>query len=199
MPVSEPAKPPYTIEDTPNLLRITIRNRRNNLTLIQNLIQVSIWMCIGSFFGFPVIAISIIYLVALVLGGQSHAEVSGGIGAIVLFVIWLLVGYLGWSGLLWQINGKDTLEINDRHIRFRRTFSGLGLWRSYNADDIQNFRAEPSPPSLTLLFQVRHRGISNEPLVFTFQSKHIRLGVNLDESEARQIVALIHQRFPQYR
>lgn len=49
--------------------------------------------------------------------------------------------------------------------------------------------------AISLLWGTWEKGF----IAFDYGAKTYRFGESLDEAEARQIVALIHQRFPHYR
>jgi hypothetical protein len=100
---------------------------------------------------------------------------------------------------LWNVAGRELIEVRVGSVRLSRQVLGWGRARDYVAEHIQDLRVSPQTRSSWLGWQ--HSGspfaLSGQ-LAFDYGARTIRFG-DADEAEARQILAEIGQRFPQYR
>jgi hypothetical protein len=111
--------------------------------------------------------------------------------------------------LLWQLIGREVIEISDEHIVVRHQILGLKITMNFHAGEISGlFVSHAKPNRLAMWFSHRNPTGSlnfkqgkvafNRGRTIWGGVKTFRFGTSLDEEEARQLVALIHKRFLQY-
>lgn len=105
----------------------------------------------------------------------------------------------------WQVSGREIVEVSTQGITIRRVALGLGPSKEYSANTIKELRASPSNINLNRLTQ-RNYNYSypwheNDigTLAFDYGARTFRFGGGVDEAEAKQIVAEIQQKYPQYK
>ncbi len=127
-----------------------------------------------------------------------------------LNVVLLLVVSGTWVvELLWQLTGKEIVEISDEGITLRHHVLGLEIPRRHPAYTINGLFVSrqkdgwlpPFGSSMVSAFTSFKRGkiAFNSGRTILGGAVTFRFGSILDEEEAKQIVTIIHQRFPRYR
>jgi hypothetical protein len=119
-----------------------------------------------------------------------------------LFFLTAIVGF--FINASWYLVGCEILEVSSISISVQQRLFGLSRTHEFFAGDIKRLRVSQRLISLqermaSILSLFDLATLSQSPLAFDYGAKTYRFGNNVDEGEARQIVALIHQRFPQYR
>jgi hypothetical protein len=126
-----------------------------------------------------------------------------------ILIIWMAGFLFEGFDLLWQLVGREVVKIEDNRISIRHEVLGLGFTRTIPFAKIDAVFLSRYK-SASLLYTLFHRGL------WFFNFEHGRIGVNsgktwfgrintvrfgsiLDDSEAREIIAVIHKRFPQYK
>lgn len=176
--------PRFKIEDAGNSLRIIIPSARPWLRVIllgiETIVIVALW-----FFAF-----SIKYPVCgLFLVGWFTI-----IGVVPICRAWL-----------WLISGKEIIEVNSQSISARFQMWGYDRSRGgYLATHIEGLRVlPPNRDPLLYSWQPMLSAFPVEkiegPVAFNFGAIIVRWGSEVGEAEAKQIVAAIQLRFPQYR
>ncbi len=108
----------------------------------------------------------------------------------ILFIISIFWGGMAAWMTLWALIGKETIEINSHFMVVSSQISIISRSKKYVADYIKEIRASPFPP-----IRSKHPGA----IAFDYGARTFQFGIEIDEAEARQIVAAIQERFPQYR
>ena len=116
-----------------------------------------------------------------------------------------LIGFpFAMHSWLWQLSGKVLVNVGQPSIAISRKVFGWGPTKEYSAAHIKDLRASSSNVSLNhpqLLWY------SDGPyawqsqfgsLAFDYGSKTVRFGAGIEEAEAKQVLAEIFQKFPQY-
>jgi hypothetical protein len=118
-----------------------------------------------------------------------------------------------WSvELLWQLVGKEVVDVDDGSIAIGHQVLGSRLGRSYSAESIGAvFVAPPSDNWFSARYSAgasfgnsararfdRGRVALAAGRTPSSEVVTVRFGSSLDEEEARQVVATIHRRFPRY-
>jgi hypothetical protein len=114
--------------------------------------------------------------------------------------IWLIGGIYPLSALAWQLAGVELVEISSYSLNIRWQIFGLGWTKAYVAGDVRDLRVSPRP----LVRYGRGNHLQSfwnldGPITFDYGAKTVRFGDGVDEAEAKQIVKLIQQQFPQYK
>jgi len=183
----------YTIEDFDSSLRVNICTPRPKIQIIPAVVVLLVWVFFGVTVGIPWLfgwlgslpsslsLLSLFYLAWLVF--FAYAGIHIGYRFFVIF----------W--------GQEIIEVCDQSItQHIRVFSFTRSYK-YVSDKVNHFRVSPiiydpmyqSRPKVNVALDYDHG-----PIVFEFDFKTIHLGSFLEEIEAKEIVAIIEKRFPQY-
>jgi hypothetical protein len=201
MPVVPPP-PRCAIEDLGTSLKIIIPSRKHWFQIF----FLGFWL-IGWTFG--EIVVGGILLAGLIgmplvkspeLSGVEPAVCSGvGLFLLAWLGMWTVGGALAIYAFLWQLAGKEIVEVSHQSITVSRQVFGFSRPKEYLAEHVKDLRiASPVGdgwfgwPRGTSFW-----GLSGGPIAFDYGARTFRLGGGADEAEAKQIIAAIRQRFPQ--
>jgi hypothetical protein len=181
----------FDFKDLDNAVCITIRSPRRWGPLGFSIVQVLIWLAMSAF-------------VIVFMKVRWDREFDGSF--LVFFIWFVLLTIAGLSRalmLLWDLAGKQIIVISSSAITVSHNLFGLGGSSEYKSEHIRDLRVSQwikrYNNRLFLPFVYQFAVFADTPLAFDYGAKTYRFGNNIDESEARQIIAIIHQRFPQYR
>jgi len=154
-----------------------------------------------------------LWLIAFACGGLTGISsdfavlFSRGLGGVKLSTfawlgLWALVMGVGLFTLLWQITGEETIEITSQSIALKRTILGIMFFsKEYAAEYIQDLGVS-IVSSDTDIFGWSKRenlwGIGRGLLAFDYGAETVRFGSEVEEAEAKQILALIQGHLSQY-
>jgi xanthosine utilization system XapX-like protein len=201
MPIVNPAAPRHTLEDRGDSLAIIIPARRQWFAII----FLCVWLMVWAFGGLVVGGGLLVGLFQL-LGGDLKMPVppvqGAGVGLVVLvwFVGWTIGGAFALYTLLWQLAGREFIQVSEQSIRIQPQVFGLGRSKVYRAENIRGLRVGPAPydpyrrPNLFGPFSA-----SQGWLAFDYGARTVRCGIGVDEAEAMQISWEIQRRFFQYQ
>ncbi|MFZ6028291.1 MAG: hypothetical protein ACOYYS_11305 [Chloroflexota bacterium] len=127
---------------------------------------------------------------------------------VIIFIIPFIA--IAWSILevVWRLYGKEVIEINKVSITIRHQLFSLELTSEHMADEIKGvFRSKQKDEwwytggSNSMSFGNFKRGkiAFNDGIHLTGDVKTFRFGLELDETDVRQIIGIIHKQFPQYQ
>jgi hypothetical protein len=182
MPVKPPASK-HTSVDQGNKLIILIPSLKNWFWTFYSVFSIIVW----AFFEYGVLSILIFnrnewdktFIPALVFAAL-FLTVAGG------FVIY---------NFAWQVAGKEVVEVTIQSIIIRRVALMLGFPKEYSADHIRELRVSSS--NMRWYVPGQHNVFGT--LAFDYDARTRRFGSGVDEAEARQILAEIQQKYPQYK
>ncbi len=156
------------------------------------------------------------YLIYGMLSDRNWHQDS--VAGIVEAVVWTAIGILGIYIVLWRFFGKEVLEASSKALSIEKSAMGIGRKKVYAAGHVRNLRTvrynrtlKNLPKNLVWLtpaYSFMVSGVfstsplqedSSGPLAFDYGHRTIRFAPGLDEAEAKQIVAEIQNKFPQYR
>ncbi len=187
MPI-KPYSARHTTDDLGDTLRINIPSQKQ-------------WFLI-LFMGFWLIgwAFGEISTLGMLFGGQGF----GGQGPFMIAWLggWTIGGAWAIYILAWQLFGKEVIEISNQAIITNRVVFGLGFPKEYSVEHIKVLRISANVNANDMFGWSRAGrlyGLSGGLIAFDYGSKTINFGSGIDEAEAKQILAEITQRFPQYR
>jgi phage shock protein PspC (stress-responsive transcriptional regulator) len=193
MPVKPPA-PKHKTEDLGNKLIISIPNMK-------------LWFLI-IYFGFCLIFLAFGDFVVLgILIFNRNGWDKTTIPFLVLVAVFLTIagGFMIYS-LAWQISGKEVIEITTQSITIRKVSLGPSFPKEYSANYIKELRVSSSNMNTNHLMLIWAYGYTPPwqnynigSLAFDYGARTFRFGSSVDEAEAKQIVAEIEQKYPQYR
>lgn len=159
-------------------------------------------------FGFSVCAILV--FVFVVFGNFLRFDISVLCGAASLFSLFIIaLASLVAVELLWELFGVEVIEVDAERIVIQHTIFGLGVSKKLFVKKINGlFLSRQEPDGCSDLYFS-----SREYRFWSFKRGQIaincgktiwggvqtfRFGGILGEPDARQIVSLVHRRFPQY-
>jgi hypothetical protein len=188
MPI-EPPSALHTTEYLPDALKITIPSKKQWLKIL----FLGFWLIGWAFGEFSVIGILL-----------SDKAFDGPI----LFIIAWLGGWTIGGGyaiyiLLWQLAGSEVIIISQCGITTSRSIFGYGFFpNEYSFEYIKDLRVSTATRSISIFswsWEKEFYGLSGGCLVFDYGAKTINFGIGIYEAEAKQILAEVQQRYPQYR
>jgi hypothetical protein len=204
MPIVQPPKERHSIQDEGTSLRVTVPSRRNYFTMF----FLGFWLA-GWAFGEIMVGGILIAGITKLLFNTPELDKFGvaGFPWVGLFLLvwlggWTLGGGFALYNFLWQLAGKENIEISNDSIRIQRAIFGLGRTKEYLTNYIKNLRVSPGVMDNNMFGWPRTSSFwanSGGYLAFDYGSQTFRFGGGIDEAEARQILEKIIGRFPQFR
>ena len=192
-----PSAPRYVATQLDNSLRITLPSRKRWLAIIPNALFVLIWIplfvAIGGFAAWTMLASATARPVPL----------SGTLFLLGFFTIWFgflaAIGATALYSLLWNLAGREVIEVSRQSIRLSRVVPGWARTREYLAEHIRDLRVSPQyvPGLYRHQMGVFGLGAAHGQMAFDYGARTIRCA-DADEAEIKMILAEIWQRFPQY-
>jgi hypothetical protein len=177
----------YRMEDRFPSLHFVIRSRRNWIVVALLAIWLGLWT-VGEVF----VGRAIIRTVGSALSAGAAPDLAGGtLFVLIWFTLWTLGGVLALSSLLWQVAGREIVDIEGEMLSIRRAIFGAGRPQEYTAAYVDNLRVVPHGQA-----PYRRSGFSAGRLAFDYQHKTVYFGEGLDGPSARQMVNTIAERFP---
>jgi hypothetical protein len=172
--VVRPSPPRYTVKELESSLEIkTSVDLAKNGFMIAFAIFLSVfWLAFGAF------SISI-----LIEDATSRFPFTSPV-IYVLPIEWLLSGIFLALVFVWRFTFREILLVSDLDIVVNHQSRIFNHTKRYLAEHIIDLRASTS--------------YANKPIVFDYGARTMRLGQGLDEAEAKQIIAIIQERFPTY-
>ncbi len=179
----EPPSARYSIQKTFNGVRATVPARRS-------------WILLLFMFAW--------------LGGWVMGEVSA-IGAIIhtsappFLAFWLagwtIGGAFALATVAWQLLGKEVIGVEDGNLIYRVEALGVGRTRAYAGTQITRLRAVDMDTSDSSRRSTWPRspalfGTGAGSVAFDYGARGYRIGVSLDDVEARFLIAELQQWLP---
>ena len=193
----------YSLEDSDDGLRFTIPSETNWIWIIVLGLWLIFWVASEVFIwavGIPVL----VEMLSSLAHKQSIMNLPGN--WVVLFIllvlgVWTIGGMFNLYGFLWQLVGREVIEINEQLIRVRRLVFGRGCTKKYIAKRIRNMHVTSGYRNRWLVNAGRSSPVrlSDGFIAFDYERKVIYFGSGIAVEEARQILSQVQQRFPQYR
>lgn len=192
--IVQPVAPRYVVTEQDGTLRITLPSRKQWLTIIPAGLFVVAWAAI-----MIVVAIGGVLVLLQLLAHPETLAVE--LFPLIFFTIW--IGLFSVGGLialyttLWNLAGREVIDVSRQRIRLSRIIPGWGRSRDYLAEHIRDLRVSP----LFIRRFYRHRinlfslGEGQGQLAFDYGARTIRFA-DADEAEAKMILDEIRQRFP---
>jgi hypothetical protein len=183
----------YTIEDSSSTVRFSFPYRK-------------LWVFVFGLSGGVIAAIVISFLTLLDI--FTPGNTSPLINTDILFLaICISLAIIGLVELLWLLIGREIVVITDSQIVVKHQIYGVGISKIFRTDDIDCvFVSHKKNDWLTYAsrelkffnFKKGMVAINSGKTIFG-GVRTFRFGSILNEGEAKQIVAIIFQRFPKYK
>jgi len=199
-----PPSPRLTIEEKSESLKIIIPSRKHWLVIFFAGAFLIFWTFLGvsfaaSLFSPPTNTLpqdaSEAPLLFWILGGALW----------LFFVVWALGMVYIWAAIaclfLWPFFGREVIEIKSGSFAIHRELLGLRWSNSFKVEYVRDFRISSDVLKYGMLESwnlLQDTNLTKGSVLFDYGSKTFDCSSGADSVEARQIVALIQQRFPQY-
>lgn len=198
MPIKPPS-PRHTRQEVEDGIRVTLPSEKN----IFRLAWVGLWLLVwGSMIG------GIVYVEALLIGnatslsGGHSSNVNLALSIAIVCMLSFLIALLGAGGFvgysfLWQIVGKEIIEVNSKVMTLTRQIFGWKKSGEYFLEQVKDLRVQPETQSAFAPIRSFQKLFGRDGLMaFDYGSKTFRFGLEIDEAEAKQIVSILQQYLP---
>ena len=169
-------------EDLGNRLRITIPSIKKWPMII----FLAIWLTLWSFGG--------IFAMSAITRGKYE----------VFLILWLIIWFVGEITsiyqMMWQLFGQEKIEVTAESIVICQTILGIGQSKKYTREHIRRIRADVT--GRIEPYALADEGVSLSKgtgmIAFDYKEETIRMGIGIDEAEAKYLVAKIQRHYPEY-
>ena len=190
MALVKPIAQRHYSEDIGNRLAITIPSRKNWFLII----FVGVWLIFWLF--------GEIFVGWVFLQGIMNQNFEGPVLFILIWVtFWTVGGAFTFYVFFWQLVGREEIEITSDSITVSQIVFAFRRSKVYASEHIRDLRT--SPMGINELHSWNRAwvfyGIGGGIIAFDYGAGTIRLGSGIDESEGKQIIAEIQQKYPQYK
>jgi hypothetical protein len=206
VPFVPPFPQRHTTKDLPASLVISIPSYKKWSVILSAPIWLAWWGFFEYLIGRP-LALALLGVIA----GESPASSLATIARLnPLLLLWLaawtLAGLRTIYGLLWQLTGKEVIEVSRQSLRVRRPMFGIGFAREISFELPPSLRVLPEPFERSgwrrwlrgTKYARRWWGLDDGVIEIRSGTQSLRFGRSIDEAEAKDIVSEIRQRFPEY-
>jgi hypothetical protein len=198
MPVVPPT-PRFQVEPLDTATRITIPSKKNWFIIL----FMGFWLMGWALGEVAVLGIILTSVLGIAFGKTVAASASfAGISGFLLIWLgaWTVGGGYAIYTWLWQIAGKEVIEISSASISIAKKVLSFSHPKEYEASYIQSLRVSPPIQSTWSPFGSTGRvwGTGEGIIAFDYGAKTYRFGSGLDEAEAKMISSEIMTRYPQY-
>jgi len=165
-----------------NITKLKIPVKRNNLLVFFFTVWLFLWF---SFF--------------TSLSSSFGLYTDEGIDYLLLFWLfsWILGGMAILGFVLWNLFGKEEINISSRYLELKRSLFGLGRKRQYDIKNVLNFRFnEISGNIFSLKARMAFWGMGEGKIKFDYGMKSPSFGLGLEDAEANYIIKLIREKLP---
>jgi len=144
-------------------------------------------------------------LVAALVWGTEMDVPSTDVTSLAFRALWeffilslmMAMGLIGLRNVLWQFFGKEIVEVQPHFIKIGQEVLGFRRSHEYATENIRNLRTFSSGRGhFEWDFGALLWNRVNGTIGFDYGAKVIRFANNLNVIEAKQIIAVIQQRFP---
>ncbi|MCC7187756.1 MAG: hypothetical protein IT312_03365 [Anaerolineales bacterium] len=185
--IVKPSTPKHKTEDLGDKLVVSIPSRK----IFPFIMVFSIWSLI--WLGGE------ISLIAAMFTSSTYNILSVSI-VIVWFIFWTFLGAVLLYNLLWLLIGKEEIQITNQSITISQVVLGYKRSKEYTADYIKDLDiAWASMQDLMYRRISFPLGTSFGMIAFDYGARTFKFASGIEEAEAKQIIAKIQQKYPQYK
>ena len=111
-----------------------------------------------------------------------------GIFLLVWLTFWTFGGIMAGRTLLWQLGGKEIVEVSRQGMKISKKFFGIGGVKEYLAREISDLR-----------LAVADQESGSRAMMFDYEFDTVEFGTDLHPKEAEDILETIQRYYPQYK
>jgi hypothetical protein len=199
--VSGVTSPLYKVENLGRSTRITITPQKNVIDFIYSGAKSLTWI-IGEVVFLIILYLSVGGFLAKTLGfdilwfsasDKGSVDTFLGVFSLVCITIWTVSGYGMARAFLWQLTGKEILEVSRDGIHLSRPIFGFGKVKEYRANEIIDLRILEDSE------RTKKKEIAGpNMLVFDYEFGTVEFGGGLTIEEAKDILDTIMKNNRQY-
>lgn len=199
--LSSADSPRVSIEDLGMSTLVSIPARKNWITLIFLGVWLTGWL-LGELFALGVLISSVGSFLFRIFNIPVFDifEFDSGIGSafagsfiLVWLTIWTVGGYAAVRTFLWQLAGREVVEVSRTNIKLSRPIFGLGRVKEYQATEIVDLRLLSGDE------RSGKKGMAGpNQLAFDYEFDTVEFGGGLTVREAEAILEEITKRYRQY-
>ena len=197
----QPALPRYTSENTGASLKFFIPSKKNWFIII----FLGFWLIFWAIAEVAVGGGMIVGIIKMLIEGKLLEllveGVLGGLFIFVWFALWTVGGSFALYTWLWNITGREVIEVTGESIQIARRIFSFGKPKEYTASHIKDLRTVPTAGHGVWGFRVTRFtwGVPPGTLAFDYGAKTVNFGSGCEEAEAKMILKEIWQAYPQYK
>jgi len=202
------SSPSYTVDEFAASLRFCFRSRDNDFRTIVFVLFVATY---STFLGQCAMSMFIAQPpVSQRLGNLSaNPFLFGWLLAFLAILLYIIIST--WIEIVWRFTGKEIVEISKSSISIRHQILKFGVMKNFRTEKIPCIfisRHKDNESITALLISLKERRLSSfdrGKLAFNYGKDYfgerntIRFGSILDAEQAKQVIATIHHKFPQYK
>ena len=179
----EPSQARFRWDDQMGHLRLTLPARRNWPMLV----FLSAWL-VGWAFGE--------FTVPTQFFGKS-GRTGIDLFTAAWLVMWTIGGAFAMYVWLWNLVGREVIDIDSESLRIKREVVRWGRVRDFTLNHVRALRVAPVTFNpMDFSNGLRFWGVGGGAIAFDYGAKTYRFGGALDEAEAKQVLARITERVP---
>jgi hypothetical protein len=116
------------------------------------------------------------------------------------FVIWNLLGGFLLYNLLWQLIGREEIQITNQSITISQVILGYKRSKEYLAEHIKDLDIAWASMQDLIFRRMSVPLVANFGMIaFDYGARTFKFAGGIEEAEAKQIIAEIQQKYPQYK
>ena len=193
----------WTSQETQAGVQVVLPSKKRLLTLLWFVFWLSAWgyatghviylwtvMTYGS-------TLDLLNIPPLDNAGVNYALLMGMICIFPFVVILLGMGGIVLYSLLWQIAGREIIEVRNENLAITRQIFNWKTTKEYSLkNDIKLRLNAEKPNSVDTIRGVRKLLGKNGIIAFDYEANTLRFGLEIDETQAMQIISEIQKYLP---
>ena len=172
--------------------RISIKHKENELSIIvlsqrdkTKNIMLSLWLLLWTIGGI------IIFLEYFIL-----TDANTKLAIVVWLGFWGYFEFKIFKALLWRKSGIEKIKLRDNKLFYKRDTSGRGKIKVFEFDFIKDLRlTEQKEKGFFESLNNSYWVIAREKISFDYYGKEIKIAIQLDDAEAKQLLKLLKKEF----
>jgi hypothetical protein len=121
------------------------------------------------------------------------------ISDVVFIIIWNILGAFILYGLLWQLFGKEEIQVTNKSITISYIVIGYKRSKEYLAEHIQDLGLARVSAKEFMMPRGPWNMRTFGSISFDYGAGTFKFASSIDDAEAKQIIREIQQKYPQYK